>query len=117
MRGLPRPRRRGGNSYPNLTDDEWIWGGTLADIQTTINHGIRWEQDQNSRLSQMLAFGRTGTLKAAEISTVVEYTRSLANLDVANGTDLAAGGKLFAETVRAAMAIRPRATRTSARPT
>ncbi|MCA3623274.1 MAG: cytochrome-c oxidase, cbb3-type subunit III [Methylobacterium sp.] len=87
----------GGNTFPNLTDDEWIWGGTLADISTTINHGIRWDQDNNSRVSQMLAFGRTGILKPAEIGTVVEYVRSLAGLDVANGTDLAAGAKLYAD--------------------
>lgn len=87
----------GGNTFPNLTDDEWIWGGKLADISTTITHGIRWDQDSNSRMSQMLAFGRTGTLKPAEIGTVVEYVRSLAGLDVANGADLAAGAKLYAE--------------------
>ena len=23
--------------YPNLNDDEWIWGGSLDEIQTTIN--------------------------------------------------------------------------------
>ncbi|MGL5447770.1 MAG: cytochrome-c oxidase, cbb3-type subunit III [Rhabdaerophilum sp.] len=83
--------------FPNLTDDEWIWGGKLADIQQTIRHGIRWEQDTNSRAGQMLAFGRTGVLKPAEIETVVEYTRSLARLDVAPGADLAAGAKIFAE--------------------
>jgi len=83
--------------FPSLADDEWIWGGKLADISTTITHGIRWDQDSNSRMSQMLAFGRTGTLKPAEIGTVVEYVRSLAGLDVANGADLAAGAKLYAE--------------------
>lgn len=83
--------------FPNLTDDEWIWGGKLADIQTTIRHGIRWEQDTKSRAGQMLAFGRTGVLKPAEIDTVVEYVRSIAKLDVANGADLAAGTKLYAD--------------------
>jgi cytochrome c oxidase cbb3-type subunit 3 len=38
-----------------------------------------------------------GILKPAEIGTVVEYVRSLAGLDVANGTDLAAGAKLYAD--------------------
>jgi cytochrome c oxidase cbb3-type subunit III len=83
--------------FPNLTDDEWIWGGKLADIQTTIRHGIRWEQDSNSRVGQMLAFGRTGTLKAAEIDSVVEYVRSIARLDVTPNAKVAEGGKIFAE--------------------
>lgn len=87
----------GGNTFPNLTDDEWIWGGTLAEISTTITHGIRWDQDNNSRVSQMLAFGRTGALKPAEIGSVVEYVRNLAKLDVAQGADLAGGAKIFAE--------------------
>lgn len=87
----------GAGVFPNLTDDEWIWGGKLADIQQTIRHGIRWEQDSNSRVGQMLAFGKTGTLKPAEIDSVVEYVRSLAKLDVAQGAKLADGAKIFAE--------------------
>ena len=26
----------GARGYPNLTDDDWLWGGTLADIEQTI---------------------------------------------------------------------------------
>lgn len=87
----------GGGIYPNLTDDEWIWGGKLADIQTTIRHGIRWDQDSNSRVGAMLAFGRTGVLKPAEIEQVVEYVRSLAKLDVASSAKLPDGAKIYAE--------------------
>jgi len=28
-------------AYPRLADDEWIWGGTLADIEQTIKFGVR----------------------------------------------------------------------------
>ena len=35
-------------AYPNLTDDVWLWGGTLADIEQTITHGVR-NEDQASR--------------------------------------------------------------------
>jgi cytochrome c oxidase cbb3-type subunit 3 len=85
----------GGGGYPNLVDDEWIWGGSLDEITTTINHGIRWEQDTKTRLGQMLAFGRTGQLKRDEIAQVSEYVRSIAKLDVDAKADLAAGAKLF----------------------
>ena len=27
--------------YPALAAGAWIWGGTLADIQQTVTHGIR----------------------------------------------------------------------------
>ena len=87
----------GGPGYPALVDDEWIWGGKLEEIETTLKHGIRWDQDNNTRVGAMLAFGRTGTLKKPEIDQVVEYVRSIAKLDVTAGTDLAAGGKIFAE--------------------
>jgi len=87
----------GSTGYPNLTDDDWIWGGKLADIQQTLQHGIRWTQNEQTRMGEMLAFQKTGVLKAPEVATVVEYVRSLAKLDVANGSDLKAGEKLFAE--------------------
>src|SRR3954471_20329025 len=48
----------GGRGYPNLNDDEWIWGGKLDDIAQTIRHGIR-ATDPNTRLGvAMPAFGR-----------------------------------------------------------
>ncbi len=39
----------GALGYPNLTDDDWLWGGKLADIQQTINHGVRWSQNAETR--------------------------------------------------------------------
>jgi cytochrome c oxidase cbb3-type subunit III len=30
---------RGARGYPNLRDGDWLWGGTPADIKTTIMHG------------------------------------------------------------------------------
>jgi cytochrome c oxidase cbb3-type subunit 3 len=30
---------RGSKGFPNLTDNDWLWGGTLADIEKTINEG------------------------------------------------------------------------------
>jgi cytochrome c oxidase cbb3-type subunit 3 len=45
----------------------------------------------------MLAFGKQGILKPAEIVTVANYVRSLSGLPTAAGYDAAAGRKIFAE--------------------
>ena len=61
--------------YPNLLDNDWLWGGTLEDIHTTIAHGIRNEEDPDARWSQMPAFG--DILESQEIDQVVNYVMSL----------------------------------------
>ena len=57
--------------YPNLLDDDWLWGGTLEDIAFTVRHGIRNEQDFDSRWSEMPAYGEI--LTEEEIDGVVNY--------------------------------------------
>ena len=37
----------GSPGYPNLNDDDWIWGGTPEAIYTTLQHGIRHAQDDD----------------------------------------------------------------------
>ena len=37
---------QGSKGYRNLTNENWLWGGTLDDIQTTITHGIRAPYDR-----------------------------------------------------------------------
>ena len=85
----------GAKGYPNLNDDDWLWGGTLADIRQTIQHGIR-SPDPETRTSQMPAFGRDGILTAAQINDVVEYVRSLSGLD-SDAAAVSRGAPLFAE--------------------
>jgi len=65
----------GGNGYPNLNDDDWLWGGTVNDIHTTITHGIRFAEDADTRISEMSAFAEM--LKADEIREVAAYVVSL----------------------------------------
>jgi len=65
----------GSKGYPNLNDDDWLWGGDLAAIQQTLEHGIRQPGDDDTRQSQMPAFGRDQLLKAEEIDDVVSYVR------------------------------------------
>ena len=57
----------GAKGYPNLNDDDWLWGGTLEQIQQTIEFGIR-SGHQKARESQMPAFGSDGMLKRDEIA-------------------------------------------------
>ena len=94
----------GAVGFPNLTDDDWVWGGKPSDIETTILHGIRWTQNSQSRTGEMLAFGRTGVLKKPEIEQVVDYVRSLAKLDVPKGARLDAGKELYAANCAACIA-------------
>jgi cytochrome c oxidase cbb3-type subunit 3 len=85
----------GAKGYPNLNDDDWLWGGKLDDIMLTIRHGIR-AADDKTRQGSMPAFGRDGMLKPSEISAVADYVRALAKLPAPNAS-IALGGKLFAE--------------------
>jgi cytochrome c oxidase cbb3-type subunit 3 len=85
----------GSKGYPNLNDDDWLWGGTLAEIHQTIEFGAR-SGHRKMRESQMPAFGRDGLLKRDEIVTLANTVRALAGLPTRPGTDLEAGKTLFA---------------------
>lgn len=67
----------GAKGYPNLNDDEWIWGGKLQDIYLTIVHGVRFEEDEDTRVSEMPAFGRDELLEKPQIEQVAEYVLAL----------------------------------------
>ncbi len=45
----------GASGYPNLNDDDWLWGGGVDEIYETIRYGIRSNHDE-TRFSQMPAF-------------------------------------------------------------
>jgi cytochrome c oxidase cbb3-type subunit 3 len=66
----------GGKGYPNLNDDDWIWGGDLQSIYHTLKVGIR-SGHEDERNSQMPAFGEM--LKKEEIEQVVDHVLSLSN--------------------------------------
>ncbi|KHK92268.1 cytochrome-c oxidase, cbb3-type subunit III [Novosphingobium malaysiense] len=67
----------GSDGYPNLNDDDWLWGGDLKAIQQTLIHGIRQPGDDQTRMSQMPAFGRDGLLTPAQIQDVTSYVLTL----------------------------------------
>jgi cytochrome c oxidase cbb3-type subunit 3 len=67
--------------YPNLNDDDWLWGGTPEEVFTTISHGVRDKADPKSRSSAMPAYGALGLLKPDQISDVADYVLSLAGTE------------------------------------
>lgn len=73
----------GGKGYPNLNDDEWLWGGRIEDIYQTLLYGIRAPHD-DTRISQMPAFGRDGLLTRAQVMTVADYVFGMASASSGN---------------------------------
>lgn len=65
----------GTKGYPNLLDDDWLWGGAIADIEQTIRHGIGEEGNDETRLSEMPAHGEF--LESDDIGAVTHYVLSL----------------------------------------
>ena len=66
----------GGRGYPNLNDDDWLWGGDLQSIYHTLKVGVRAGHNE-TRISQMPAFGEM--LKKEEISRVADHVLSLSS--------------------------------------
>lgn len=70
---------QGSPGFPNLNDDDWIWGGSLDEIYLTINHGVRYEEDDDTRYSDMPAYGADELLEKPEIADVAWFVRKLSN--------------------------------------
>lgn len=85
----------GAKGYPNLADDDWLWGGTLAAIHQTITHGVR-NSDPDSRQTQMPRFGADGLLTKEQISDVVSYVQTLSG-QTAPADAAARGAQIFAD--------------------
>ncbi len=69
--------------YPNLNDDHWLWGGNLAVIDSTIRFGIR-SKHEDTKDSEMPAFGTDGMLNEGEISAVSDHVLSLSGKGAAS---------------------------------
>ncbi len=70
---------QGAPGYPNLNDDNWIWGGSLDQIHQTISYGIRNGLDQ-AHSGQMPRFGLDGLLTPEQINDAAEFVLSLSGL-------------------------------------
>ena len=66
----------GNTGFPNLVDDDWLWGGGVDQIYRTIEHGVR-NSDDNSRQSMMPRFGADGLLTGQQVGSVTDYVLSL----------------------------------------
>ena len=78
----------GSVGYPNLNDDDWLWGGSIEDISQTISYGVRADHDE-SRFSQMPAFLVDELLSRDEIEDVADYVLSLSG----KASDVAAAAR------------------------
>ena len=86
---------QGGKGFPNLNDDEWLWGGTLEQIATTIRYGARNENPQ-AHDGAMAAW--KDSLKADEIESVAAYVEKLYQGDKAEQTvERMKGKEVFAQ--------------------
>ena len=85
----------GSRGYPNLNDDDWLWGGSLSAIERTIRHGIRQPGDDATRQSMMPAFGRDGILDSGKVDDVVSFVRTLSHQEGASASSRRGAG-LFA---------------------
>ena len=66
----------GGPGFPDLTDGDWLWGGSLAEIAETIRVGIN-SAHPDTRASRMMAFGRDGVLPRDVVRALADYVVAL----------------------------------------
>ena len=91
----------GSAGYPNLNDDDWLWGGQPEQIHTTLQNGIRYTPDADSRVMDMQVFGpdpangNTAALKPEEIANVANFVMTLSGAE-ADAAKAAAGKELYA---------------------
>ncbi|MET3591766.1 cytochrome c oxidase cbb3-type subunit 3 [Mesorhizobium shonense] len=85
---------QGSKGFPNLNDDDWLWGGKTEQIQQTITHGIRFTADGDTRQSEMPAF--VDVLKPVQIAQVSAFVASLSGA-VKDKSLIEPGAKVFAE--------------------
>lgn len=85
----------GSVGYPNLNDDDWLWGGTIDQIYTTITHGSRSEADPDTHFNLMPNFGADQILSKEQIDAVAKQVASLSGIE--GGVASPEGQQLFAD--------------------
>ena len=91
---------KGGRNFPDLTDDDWIWGGGPEKIAETMSVGVN-SRNPNSRSSQMPSFGADQMLNRQQVLDVAAYVYSLSHPDASTAQNIGqvdAGRKVFIET-------------------
>ncbi|MCP4072351.1 MAG: cytochrome-c oxidase, cbb3-type subunit III [Hyphomicrobiales bacterium] len=72
---------QGAPGYPNLNDDDWLWGGDIEAVYTSIKHGIRNDEDEDTRISEMPAFGVDDLLDSGTIRSITHRVLEMAGLE------------------------------------
>lgn len=90
---------KGRANYPDLTDDDWLWGGEPEQIEQTLRVGINTAHPE-ARQGQMPAFGRDEMLSSDQVKSVAAYVYSLTHSDYASPR-IEAGKEVFATTCAA----------------
>jgi cytochrome c oxidase cbb3-type subunit 3 len=72
---------RPGSGYPNLNDDDWLWGGDLKSLEYTITNGVRNPDVATTRTSLMPAFGKDGILSPAQVQDAVSFVRTISKAE------------------------------------
>ena len=94
---------RGRANYPDLTDEDWLWGGGPEKIAETMKIGIN-STHQNTRVAQMPSFGRDAILDRNQVTNVGTYVQSLSDPAVStaqNIEQMKAGREIFLTTCAA----------------
>jgi len=81
----------GSAGYPNLNDDDWLWGGDLKAIEYTITHGVRWDGSDQTRTSLMPGF--EGIFSDAQVNGLVSHVLSFTG----QAQSAAVGAQLYAD--------------------
>ena len=84
---------QGAPGFPNLNDDDWLWGGSLEEIHRTIRFGVRSGHAETHE-SQMPAFFKDQLLDARQVNDVAEFVLSLSKR-AGDAAAAARGGELF----------------------
>jgi len=88
----------GNSGFPNLVDGDWLWGGSPDAIARTIAVGVNSPVSKDTRVSQMMAFGKDGILTGEEVMAAADYVKSLSDPGWAKGkaASVAKGKGVFA---------------------
>ena len=77
--------------YPNLNDDDWLWGGDLKAIEYTLVHGIRVAGHDETRSSIMPPF--EGAFDRQQLDALTDHVLSLSGKAEPNRV----GGQIYAD--------------------
>jgi cytochrome c oxidase cbb3-type subunit 3 len=92
----------GGVGYPNLNDDDWLWGGSAETIHVTLQNGIRYASNPDTRVMDMPVYGPdpanggSATLTPEQIDQVANFVMTLSG-GAADAAKAEAGKQLFAD--------------------